>query len=177
MKLRRSLYAQPVIIRESNAPLVQHRPSRGRSCPSPECWMVLGGIPAESPSAKRPSTSVRSSRSMMAVPSGDEDGHVGSPSRRCHPPERNTDLEARNHGVSGAEPAIGPELPERVEQVRAGLPAADRAGSSRTWTRRWTWIGRPGIWGRSTMSSRAGGAWCGLVSTAVGCDRGAAAPR
>jgi hypothetical protein len=97
---------------------------------------------------------------MMAVPSGDEDGHVGSPSRRCHPPERNTGLEARNHGVSGAEPAIGPELPERVEQVRAGLPAADRAGSSRTWTRRWTWIGRLGIWGRSTMSSRAGGAWC-----------------
>jgi hypothetical protein len=28
---------------------------------------------------KRPSTSVRSSRAMMAVPSGDEDGHVGSP--------------------------------------------------------------------------------------------------
>jgi hypothetical protein len=34
---------------------------------------------------------------------------------------------ARNHGVSGAEPAIGPELPERVELVRAALPAADRA--------------------------------------------------
>jgi hypothetical protein len=29
--------------------------------------------------------------------------------------------------VSGAEPAIGPDLPERVEQVRAALPAADRA--------------------------------------------------
>jgi hypothetical protein len=29
--------------------------------------------------------------------------------------------------VSGAEPTIGPELPERVEQVRAALPAADRA--------------------------------------------------
>ena len=26
-----------------------------------------------------PSTSVRSSRAMMAVPSGDEDGHAGSP--------------------------------------------------------------------------------------------------
>jgi hypothetical protein len=49
------------------------------------------------------------------------------PSRRCHTSERKTGLEARNHGVSGAEPAIGPELPERVEQVRAALPDADRA--------------------------------------------------
>ena len=51
----------------------------GALCQSSECWMVSGGIPAESSSAKRPSTSVRGSRSMMAVPSGDEDGHVGSP--------------------------------------------------------------------------------------------------
>jgi hypothetical protein len=29
--------------------------------------------------------------------------------------------------VSGAEPAIGAELPGRVEQVRAALPDADRA--------------------------------------------------
>jgi hypothetical protein len=29
--------------------------------------------------------------------------------------------------VSGGEPAIGPELPERVELVRAALPDADRA--------------------------------------------------
>jgi hypothetical protein len=29
--------------------------------------------------------------------------------------------------VSGAEPAIGPDLPERVKLVRAGLPDADRA--------------------------------------------------
>jgi Family of unknown function (DUF6247) len=29
--------------------------------------------------------------------------------------------------VSGAEPAIGPELSARVEQVRAALPDADRA--------------------------------------------------
>jgi hypothetical protein len=28
--------------------------------------------------------------------------------------------------VSGAEPATGPELPERVERIRAALPAADR---------------------------------------------------
>jgi hypothetical protein len=35
-------------------------------------------------------------------------------------------LDARNHGVSGAEPTIGPELPERVELVRAALSDADR---------------------------------------------------
>jgi hypothetical protein len=29
--------------------------------------------------------------------------------------------------MSGAQPAIGPELPARVEQVRAALPDADRA--------------------------------------------------
>jgi hypothetical protein len=42
----------------------------------------------------------------------------------------------RNHGVSGPEPTIGPDLPERVEQLRAALPDADRPDSSRTWTRR-----------------------------------------
>jgi hypothetical protein len=36
-------------------------------------------------------------------------------------------LGARNHGVSGAEPASRPELPERVEQVRAALPDTDQA--------------------------------------------------
>ena len=49
------------------------------------------------------------------------------PSRRCHTAERKTGLDARNHGVSDAELTIGPELSERVEQVRAGLPDADRA--------------------------------------------------
>jgi hypothetical protein len=29
--------------------------------------------------------------------------------------------------VSGAEPATGPELPERVERVRSAVPDADRA--------------------------------------------------
>jgi hypothetical protein len=38
------------------------------------------------------------------------------PSRRCHPPERKTGLDERNHHVSGAEPTIGPELSERFEQ-------------------------------------------------------------
>ena len=50
----------------------------GGSWPVTECWMVLGGIPAESPSSKRPSAVGESSRSMLAVPSGGEVGHVGS---------------------------------------------------------------------------------------------------
>jgi hypothetical protein len=104
----------------------------------------------------------------MAVTSGDEDGHADSPSRLCHTHGRKTGLDARNHGVSGAEPATGPDLPERVEQVRAALSDADRSGSSRTWTRRWTRRGRPGASGTSATSSRAGGGWCSLVSTAVG---------
>ena len=64
---------------------------------------------------------------MLALPSGGEDGTQARRSRLCHTPVRKTGLDARNHGVSGAEPAIGPDLPERVEQVRAALPAADRA--------------------------------------------------
>jgi hypothetical protein len=38
-----------------------------------------------------------------------------------------TGLDVRNHHVSGAEPTIGPDLSERVEQVRAALPDTDRA--------------------------------------------------
>ena len=64
---------------------------------------------------------------MLALPSGGEDGTQARRSRLCHTPERKTGLDARNHGVSGGEPAIGPELPERVELVRAALPDADRA--------------------------------------------------
>jgi hypothetical protein len=88
--------------------------------------MVLGGIPAESPSAEAAICFRKSSRSMLAVSSGGEDGTQAPQSRLCHTPERKTGLDARNHGVSGAEPATGPELPERVERIRAALPAADR---------------------------------------------------
>ena len=38
----------------------------------------VGRYPAESPSSKRPSAVGESSRSMLAVPSGGEVGHVGS---------------------------------------------------------------------------------------------------
>jgi hypothetical protein len=65
----------------------------------------------------------------------------------------------RNHGVSGAEPTIGPDLSERVEQVRAACLTPTGPGSSRTWARRWTWPGRPKTSGRSARSSRAGGGW------------------
>ena len=54
-------------------------------------------------------------------------------SRRCHTPERRTGLDARNHGVSGTEPATGPELPERVELIRAALPDADRVRFEQDW--------------------------------------------
>jgi hypothetical protein len=88
--------------------------------------MVLGGIPAESPSATRPSAFGQTSRSMMAVPSGGEDGMQARPSRSCHTPEPRTGLDARNHGewCGGGD---RPELPERVERIRAALPDADRA--------------------------------------------------
>ena len=69
----------------------------------------------------------KTSRSMMAVTSGGQDGHAGSPSKLCQTPGRKTGLDARNHYVSGAEPATGPELSGRVEQVRAALPHVDRA--------------------------------------------------
>jgi hypothetical protein len=65
-----------------------------------QCWMLLDRIPAESPY-------------------GGQDRHVGWP-------EWKTGLDARNM-VSGAEPAIGPDLPERVKLIRAALPDADRA--------------------------------------------------
>jgi hypothetical protein len=61
------------------------------------------------------------------LPSGGEDDMQARPSRRCHTPESTTGLDEEPHGVSGAEPTIGPDLSERVVQVRAALPDADRA--------------------------------------------------
>jgi hypothetical protein len=57
-------------------------------------------------------------------------------SRRCHTPEHKTGLDVRTHGVRSAEPAVGPDLSERVQQVCAALPAADRTRFGRAWTRR-----------------------------------------
>jgi len=49
------------------------------------------------------------------------------PNRYCHNFWAQNWCGGEDHGVSGAEPAIGPELPRRVELVRAALPDADRA--------------------------------------------------
>jgi Family of unknown function (DUF6247) len=62
---------------------------------------------------------------MLAVPSGGEDGMQNRPSRLVTLMSPRLVWTARNHGMSGAEPAIGPELPGRVEQVGACL--TDRA--------------------------------------------------
>jgi hypothetical protein len=61
----------------------------------------------------------------------------------------------------------GKDVLEWVELVRAALPNADAAGSSRNWTKRWIQPGRPGTCGRSIMSSRPGIESCSPASTAV----------
>ena len=139
--------------------------------------MAWDGIPAESSSAKRPLLSVGPSRSMLAVPSGDEDGHAGSPSGLCHTHERETGLDARNHRVSGAEPTIGPDLSERVEQVRAALPGADRTRFEQELDQAFG-PGQVDPGSGAARQRRRGLAACGLRSSArwpaVGGDRGPA---
>jgi hypothetical protein len=99
------------------------------------------------------------------------------PSRRWHTSERNSGLEAKNHGVSGGEPAIGPELSERVELVCAALSDADRARFDQDLDQALDMVRSTRDLGRWAMSSRAGGGWCSSASAAVGGDRGAAARR
>ena len=74
---------------------VQHRPGHGRSCQSPSagwCWAVFrrNQLSATWPSA------FSTSRSMLAVPSGSEDGMQARPSTIRHTHERKTGLDARN---------------------------------------------------------------------------------
>jgi hypothetical protein len=69
--------------------------------------------------------------------SGGEDWHAGSPEQALSSKLSGRPVwTARRCGVSLAEPATGPDLPERVELVRAACPMATAPGSSRNWTRR-----------------------------------------
>jgi hypothetical protein len=86
----------------------------------------------------------QTSRSMVAVSSGGEDGMPARPSRLCHTPERKTGLDARNHGVSGAEPAIGRNCPSGLSWSVPPCLTPTGPGSSRIWARRWTWPVEPG---------------------------------
>jgi hypothetical protein len=89
-----------------------------------------------------------------------------------HTHQRKTGLDARSHGVSGTEPAAVQSCPSGLSRSVASCltPTGPRV-SSRTWTRRWTRLGRPGTSGRSARSSRAGGGWRSLVSTVAGGGR------
>jgi hypothetical protein len=58
--------------------------------------------------------------------------------------------------VNVAEGVTGPDLPERLELVRAALPDADRGRFEQELTRHWTRRDQPGISGRSAMSWRPG---------------------
>jgi hypothetical protein len=81
--------------------------------------------------------------------------------------------------VSGAEPAIGPDLPERVKLVRAALPDADRARFERDLDQA---LGHGPV-DQGPPAARpccrglvAGGVCSSARRWAVGGDRGAAAP-
>jgi hypothetical protein len=138
--------------------------------PVTECWMVLGGIPAESSSGEA-AICFRYQWLDDGRAERRRGRHEARPSRLCHTPERKTGLDARNHCVSGAEPTIGPDLSERVVQVRAALPDADRAWFERDLDQAVD-IGRSTRdLGRSAMSWRAGGGWCSLASTVAGGGR------
>ncbi len=65
-----------------------------------------------------------------------------------------------------AERASGPDLPKRVELVRAALPDVDRARFERQLDQAWIPPGRAGTCDHSATSWRGGG-WCSPVSTAV----------
>jgi hypothetical protein len=88
------------------------------------------------------------------------------PSRRYPTPERKTGPDARDHGV--AVPSRRPvrSCPSGLSRSVPVCLTPTGPGSSRTWTKRWTWLGRPGIWGRWAMLSRAGGGWWLFASTA-----------
>jgi hypothetical protein len=65
---------------------------------------------------------------VLGLPSGGHDWHAGSPEQTVSAKLSGRPVwSVRRCGVSVAEWATGPDLPERVELVRAALPDADRA--------------------------------------------------
>src|SRR5215217_5499322 len=126
MKLRRSLDA---------------RPDRLRTAMHLGCSIGLAVGSSRSPSAGRCSAVFRRNHrwrsghllSLRLVPgcwacrAAARSGMQAGPNRYCHNLWAQNWCGGEDHGVSGAEPAIGPELPRRVELVRAALPDADRA--------------------------------------------------
>jgi hypothetical protein len=159
MKLRRSLYARPEIVRGQQCTLgaASAWPWEGRGVTRvlESVGRYSGGITVGEAAIYFGQTS----RSMVAVSSGGEDGMPARPSRLCHTPERKTGLDARNHSMSGAEPAIGRNCPSGLSWSVPPCLTPTGPGSSRIRARRWTSLGRSGIWGRAATSSRAGGWW------------------
>lgn len=139
MKLRRSPYARPEIFQGGQCTLsavsAVRRPCQSSS--AGKCWAVF-----RRNHRRRSAIGSRYDRSL-------DDGRAERRrGRACRLAEQALlhpwaeDWSGREEPcVRGAEPAIGPGL---VERVCAALPDVDGPGSSRNWTRRWTWPGRPG---------------------------------
>jgi hypothetical protein len=140
----------------------------GGSCQSSSagwCWTVFR---RNHRSAKRPSACGKTSHSMMGRAERHEDGHAGSPEQAPVTLRRERLVwTPRKRGLQ----VTGLDLPKRVERSVPPCLTPTELGSSRTWTRRWTWLGQPGTYGRSARSSRAGGGWCSLASTVAGGGR------
>ena len=90
--------------------------------------------------------------------------HAGSPSRIRRPSGRL--FWRRGTMVSGAGPAAPVRsCPSGSSGSVSPCLTPTEPGSSRTTGQALDMAGRPGLSGRSAMSSRAGGGWCSLVST------------
>src|SRR5215213_8099565 len=100
------------------------------------------------------------------------------PNRYCHNLWVQNWCGGEDHGVSGAERAIRPELPGRVELFRAALPDADRARFEQDLDQALDLARSTRDLGPLGHVSRAGGGWwCSPAwRPAVGGSRGAAAP-
>jgi hypothetical protein len=162
---------------DSSAPWAQHRLGRGRVVGVTRVLESVGRYSCGITVGEAAIYFCQTSRSMVAVSSGGEDGMPARPSRLCHTPERKTGLDARNHGVSGAEPAIGRNCPSGLSWSVPPCLTPTGPGSSRIWARRWTWPVEPGSGAaRSYRRGLVAGAGCAPAWwPAVGGVRGTAA--